>query len=480
MSPAEMHTDDLHSTDQPWNVSLAQLCEVLSLTPSVANADHIRFTRVCTDSRDIRPGDLFVALKGERSDGHDFIDQVLKAGAHAALVERSIASTAGPVMLVDSCIEALGRIAQWWRSQLTLSVIAVTGSNGKTTVKEMVATILAAQAQSEGLNPVEAVLATRGNFNNHLGLPLTLLRLRPSHRFAVVEMGMNHAGELTKLTEMGHPDVALVNNVQRAHVGFLGTLEDVARAKAEIFKGLSASGVAVINADDPSAEICKQQAQDHRIVLFSVDQNVDVGPIDAMVAVHDAYQPAQQLVIRVGQRRIACHLPLPGKHSASNALAAIAATLAIGIDPALACKALESFTGVQGRLRSVAGQNGARLIDDTYNANPDSVLAAISVLSAQGGTRVLVLGDLGELGDQSLSLHAELGRACLASGIDYLFGLGRDVQEAAKEFGHHARTTESPQELCEWITPLLANDVTVLIKGSRSMRMERIVEGLAA
>jgi UDP-N-acetylmuramoyl-tripeptide--D-alanyl-D-alanine ligase len=274
--------------------------------------------------------------------------------------------------------------------------------------------------------------------------------------------------------------VALVNNVQRAHVGLLGTLDDVAHAKAEIFSGLREDGVAIINADDPSAEICKQHIGTHRLISFASNQAADVGPIEASVAVDEAQHPAQQLVIRIGNRVIACHLPLPGKHSASNALAAIAATLAIGVDPTIACKALEGFAGVKGRLRMVQGQKGARLIDDTYNANPDSVLAAISVLSSQAGIRILVLGDLGELGDQTQELHAELGRACRAAGIDYLFGLGSAVFEATQAFGSESLATKDPKELCAWITPLLSKEVTVLVKGSRFMRMERIVEGLAA
>jgi UDP-N-acetylmuramoyl-tripeptide--D-alanyl-D-alanine ligase len=473
-------TSDLKRLNMPWNVSLAQVCEALSLTLPCSNAHELMFSRVSTDSRDIVPGDLFVALKGERADGHDFVEEVFKKGALAVLVEHETPNLHQYQLKVASCIEALGRLAQWWRSQLSTQVIGVTGSNGKTTVKEMITLILVAQAKYESLDPDISVLATSGNFNNHLGLPLTLLRLRPSHCFAVVEMGMNHAGELTTLSKIAQPNVALVNNVQRAHVGFLGTLQNVAHAKAEIFSGLSEDGLAVINADDPSAEICKEHVGSHRIITFAVDQTADVGPIEARVTINDKQQAAQQLVIRVGSRLIACHLPLPGKHNASNALAAIAATMAIGIDPALACKALEDFKAVKGRLRILAGKEESRIIDDTYNANPDSVLAAISVLSAQVGVRVMVLGDLGELGDQEQVLHAELGKACREAGIEYLFGLGSVVEEATKEFGGYARVTQNPQEVCDWIIPLLSKEVTVLVKGSRFMRMERIVEGLAA
>jgi len=471
---------DLKKMDQPWNVSLAQVCEALSLPiPSSDTRDKL-FSGISTDSRAIRPGDLFVALKGERADGHDFVGQVLKQGALAVLVEHEVAAVDGIQLKVGSCIEALGILAQWWRAQLSTMVIGVTGSNGKTTVKEMIAAILLAQANKEELDPEISVLATSGNFNNHLGLPLTLLRLRPSHCFAVVEMGMNHAGELSVLSNIAQPNVALINNVQRAHVGLLGSLQAVAHAKAEIFSGLSEDGIAVINADDPSSGICVEHAAHHRVITFAADQSADVGPIEACVPVNDIHLPAQQLVVRVGNRVIACHLPLPGKHNASNALAAIAATLAIGIDPGLACKALEDFKGVKGRLRVVEGKQGSRIIDDTYNANPDSVLAAISVLSAQSGIRVMVLGDLGELGDQAPILHAELGKACREAGIQYLFGLGNMVIEAVKGFGASARVTENPEEICDWISPLLSKEVTVLVKGSRFMRMERIVEGLAA
>ncbi|MDE3009558.1 MAG: UDP-N-acetylmuramoyl-tripeptide--D-alanyl-D-alanine ligase [Pseudomonadota bacterium] len=432
---------------------------------------------VSTDSRSVRRGDLFVALAGEHADGHDHVAQALAAGASAALVERVPPGVAAEAVLqVPSTVAALGRLAAWWRERIDPEVIAITGSNGKTTVKEMVAWVLAADARARGVDPQVELLATRGNFNNHLGLPLTLLRLRAGHRRAVVELGMNHAGELHALSALARPRVALVNNVQRAHVGLLGSLEAVARAKAEIFDGLGANGVAVINADDPHAALLAAAAGRHRVVRFSSQAIADVGPL-----LEDSPRTgAQVLRLRVGPRELACRLPLLGAHNAANLLATIATVLPLGIDPDLACAALEDFGGVPGRLRVHTLAGGAVLIDDSYNANPDSVLAAIAVLAARPGRRVLVLGDLGELGDGAPAMLAELGAAARAAGIESLIGLGRLVAAAADGFGAGARVSEDPATVSGWVRPLLQTGTTVLVKGSRFMRMERIVQDLSS
>ena len=459
-----------------WGVTLGELARVLGIPAPEREAAALALARVSTDSRDVQPGDLFVALRGERVDGHAFVAAALAAGAAAAMVEPgAVAGMPAPLLVVPSTLDALAALAAWWRQRIDPVVVAITGSNGKTTVKEMVACILAADARERGVDADAELLVTQGNFNNHLGLPLTLLRLRAGHRRAVLELGMNHAGELTRLAAIARPMVALVNNVQRAHVGLLGTLENVADAKAEIFSGLLAGGTAVINADDGLATRLAERACGHATLTFACAHAAAVGPLLA----REPGVAGQQLRFACAGREVSFTLPLAGLHNASNALAAVAAVLPLGIAPERAATALESIAVVPGRLQTRPGRGGARLIDDTYNANPDSVLAAIEVLAAQPGRRILVLGDLGELGAQAPALHAELGRACRALGIDQMFGLGTQVAEAVAAFGPAARVARDPVELCGWVLPLLAHDVTVLVKGSRFMRMERVVEGLA-
>jgi UDP-N-acetylmuramoyl-tripeptide--D-alanyl-D-alanine ligase len=458
-----------------WGVSLAELAAALGLAGTWPDRS---LSGVCTDSRLLRSGDLFVALAGERVDGHQFVSAAAAAGAGAVLVERAMAAgdtdLGVPALQVASTIAALARLAGWWRQRIAPQLIAITGSNGKTTVKELVGCILATDARLRGVEPQTELLVTQGNFNNHLGLPLTLLRLRPGHRRAVVELGMNHPGELTTLSALARPQVALINNVQRAHVGLLGSLAAVARAKGEIFSGLAPDGTAVINADDPHADALAAMAGARRAIRFSAVSAADVGPLlDAR-----AEGTGQRLHFSVAGREYRCQLPLPGRHNASNLLAAIAAVLPLGVSVETACAAVADFPGVPGRLRTHILASGARVIDDTYNANPDSVLAALAVLAAQDGRRILVLGDLGELGEGAPAMHAEMGRAARAAGVDSLYGLGSLVAEAARAFGAQARVTEDAVELIGWLKPDLDRHTTVLIKGSRFMRMERIVAGL--
>ncbi len=452
---------------------LREVLAALGCAPSATVDGNAVVLRFSTDSRDLQPGDLFVALAGARHDGHDHVAASLQAGAVAALVERPVSGADGEVV-VPSTEQALMTLAIAWRRRIAPQVIAITGSNGKTTVKDMVVCILRADADARGVPPDQEVLGTLGNFNNHLGLPLTLLRLRAGHRRAVLELGMNHAGELTRLSQAAQPQVALVNNVQRAHVGHFADMKAVAAAKGEIFAGLLPGGIAVINADDPSAGQLTALAGTHRVSTFACSQQATVGPLLADLP----FGAGQQLVIEVAGKRHACLLPVPGRHNAFNALAAISATLALGVSVDVACAALEKFSPPASRLQLRAGQQGAQVIDDTYNANPDSVLAAIAELAGRTGTRVLVLGDLGELGDGAAAMHAELGAACRAAGIEHLFGLGGLAQAAVAGFGEGAQATLEPDQLLAWLQPLLGPQTTVLVKGSRFMRMERIVQGL--
>jgi UDP-N-acetylmuramoyl-tripeptide--D-alanyl-D-alanine ligase len=431
----------------------------------------VMFDSVGTDSRAVTPGMLFVALKGERFDGHDFVADVLARGAAGAMVERSwaAANPGLPLVAVNDTRLALGQLAAAWRARFSIPLLGITGSNGKTTVKEMCAAILRAHFGGNA----ESVLATRGNLNNEIGLPLTLLGLRGTHRAAVIEMGMNHAGEIDYLTRLAAPTVALVNNAQRAHLEGMGTVQDVALAKGEIFAGLSASGVAVFNADDPQADIWRELSRDCRQVGFGLDRPADVhGRFVAR-----GLGGTLQLETPWGALELA--LGVPGVHNARNACAAAAATLAAGASPAAVRQGLEAFAGVKGRLQRRAGRNGALVIDDTYNANPDSMRAAIDVLSSIPGKRTFVMGDMGEAGTAAGQFHDEIGGYAKSHGIDRLLCLGDLSAAAAHNFGAGGQHFARIEDLLKALRGELDEQTTVLVKGSRFMKMERVVAALA-
>ena len=420
--------------------------------------------RVTTDSRDIQPGDLFVALKGERFDGHDYVRRALELGAAGALVSRDVAGAANRI-LVDDTRLALGRMAAGWRAQFPLPLVALTGSNGKTTVKEMVAAILRVHAGS-----ADAVLATEGNLNNDIGMPLTLLKLRAAHRFAVIEMGMNHEGEIDYLTRLAQPSVALVNNAQRAHVGILGSLEAIARAKGEIYAGLSATGTAIVNDDDAYAGYWRGLNTGRRVVGFGLS------PRSTVHALREGVQV--RVVTPAGSFRVA--LQVAGDHNLRNAAAACAAAHALEIPLDAIRDALAGFTGVPGRLqRRRAKEGGGWVIDDSYNANPESMKAAIDVLAAEPGRRVFVMGDMGEMGDQSDALHAEVGAHARARHLDALLALGQASRRAAESFGAGAQAFDEVEPLIAAARRESLAGATVLVKGSRFMKMERVADALA-
>lgn len=434
---------------------------------------------VGTDSRQVRPGELFVALRGDRFDGHDFVGQALADGAVAAVVDEAgaarLAELAGPLVIVEDTRQALGRLAAHWRSRFALPVIGVTGSNGKTTVKEMCASILRAQARRDGAGD-EAVLATSGNLNNDIGLPLTLLGLAIEHRAAVVEMGMNRPGEIAWLTSIARPTVAVVTNAQRAHLEGMGSLDEVAREKGRIYTAgaADADAVAVINADDSQAAYWRSLLAGRRSVSFGLNASADVR---AQVELHGL---GARLALETPAGRAELQLQVSGEHNARNALAAAAACLAAGASFGAVLEGLQAYTGVRGRLQKVTGPHGALLIDDTYNANPDSVRAAIDVLAALPGRKVLVLGDMGEVGRTSAQVHDEVGGYAKSKGIDALLTLGDMSALAARNFGEGGQHFGSPQALVEELAPSLGKDVAILVKGSRFMRMERVLEALLA
>jgi UDP-N-acetylmuramoyl-tripeptide--D-alanyl-D-alanine ligase len=449
-------------------MKLSLAAEMLGATLHGTDAE---LMAVSTDSRAIAAGDLFIALRGERFDAHEFVPQVAAAGAAGAIV--AVDAVAGlkdcglPLIAVPDTRLALGRLAAAWRARHALPLIAVTGSNGKTTTKDMIACILQAAFG-------DAVLATQGNLNNDIGLPLTLLKLRAHHQAAIVEMGMNHPGEIGYLTRIARPTVALVTNAQRAHLEGMGSLEAVAREKGSIYDGLGSDGVAVVNADDPQAGLWRSMNAGRRVVSFGLDAAADV---HGTVRLHGL---ENELQFTTPEGAGAADLALPGLHNARNALAAIAATFAAGVPLAAIDRGIRAFKGVKGRLQRRAGLNGAVVLDDTYNANPDSMRAGIDVLAATIGRKVLVLGDMGEIGEAAGQYHDEIGGYAKSAGVDVLFALGDASAIAARNFGDGARHFRKIEELIEALRPELTAGTTVLVKGSRFMRMERVADAIAS
>ena len=426
---------------------------------------NVRFARVTTDSRALAAGDLFVALAGERFDGHDFVAAAFERGAAAALVAESRAGALpGDLIVVADPLAALGQLAAHWRREFALPVIVVAGSNGKTTVKEMLAAVLRAHFGAE------AVHATRGNLNNAIGLPLTMLALRPQHRVAVIELGMNHPGETAALAAIAQPTVALVNNAQREHQEFMRSTADVAEEHAALVRALPADGVAVLNADDAHVAVWRAAAHGHGSV-------VDFG-LDRAAAVRGRYAGgagAGVLDLATAAGEATVRLAVPGRHNAANALAATAAAMAVGVPLAAVVRGLEAFRPVAGRLVARAAPHGVTVIDDTYNANPDSVRAAIDVLGEMPGPRWLVLGDMGEVGAQGPAFHREIGEYARTRGIDRLLTAGALAAESAAAFGAGAEPFATVEALVARLAQDAPERATVLVKGSRFMRMERVV-----
>ncbi len=428
----------------------------------------VQISRVTTDSRNVRSGDLFVAIKGPKFDGHDYVEQAFSAGAVGVMISDPtlVESTDTSALIVEDVRLAYGRLAAWWRSLFAIPLVAITGSNGKTTVKEMLGAVLREHAGQD------AVLATRGNLNNDIGVPTMLLELEPRHRFAVIEMGMNHLGEIAYLSRIARPSVALVNNAGTAHIGEVGSVEAIARAKGEIFSGLDTSGVAIINADDAFADYWRSVASDKKIVDFGLNRHARVS------ARYELADAGSLITLRLPDGELPVTLRVPGLHNVKNALAAATAAHVLGVQPETIATGLHIYRGISGRLKHHRLNSGDAVIDDSYNANPESVQAALSVLGASRGRKILVLGDMGELGDTAASLHAELGGFARRAGVDRLLGLGKLSLEAVRSFGDGGTHFSDVAELLEVLRSLLDGSTTVLVKGSRFMRMERVVQGL--
>lgn len=425
------------------------------------------FGAVSIDSRTLEPGDLFVALKGERFDGHDFAAAAVGRGAAALLVSRQLPLGVPQVVVADT-LEALARGAQAWRQQFTLPLVGVGGSNGKTTTKEMLAAILARLGET---------LATRGNLNNHIGVPLTLFRLAPGHRTAVVEMGANHAGEIARLVDIASPTVGLVTNAGAEHLEGFGSLEGVARAEGEMFAGLDGAATAVMNADDAFAPLWRELSGTARIVSFGIDNEADFRALSLSSWIEDgAWVSSFDLATPAGTVRAG--IALPGRHNVLNAAAAAAAAWACGASPQQIVDGLAAVSPVRGRLQLKPAHGGAWLIDDSYNANPSSALAGLEVLGSLGGERWLVFGEMAELGEHAVSGHAEVGRAARAQGVSRLFAVGPTTLHTVEAFGQGGAWFPDSNALAAAVRELLRPGVTVLVKGSRVNRLETVVGSL--
>jgi UDP-N-acetylmuramoyl-tripeptide--D-alanyl-D-alanine ligase len=426
--------------------------------------------RVHSDTRTLMPGDLFVALRGERHDGADYLAQAQAAGAVAALAERGLSEAPGamPGLLVADALAALQQLAAAWRARLALPLIAVTGSNGKTTVTQMTAAILRSWLGA-------ASLATAGNFNNHIGVPLTLLRLRAGHRAAVLELGMNHPGEIRRLATMAAPTVALVNNAQREHLEFLDSVHAVARENGSVIEAMGPGGTVIVPADDAHTPLWRELAGGRSLRTFALSAE---GPAQADFTAQARWQPDTQLwqlTLHTPAGSTGTTLRQAGLHNVRNALAAAACAMAAGAPLAAVAHGIASFMPVAGRSQLLPLQRGGQavsLIDDSYNANPDSVLAAIQVLAGLPGPRWLVLGDMGEVGNAGPRLHAEVGAAARAAGIEQFWAVGALCAQA----GAH-RHFSSVADLVAAL-PQAEAAASVLVKGSRFMKMEHVVQAL--
>ncbi len=431
--------------------------------------------RVHSDTRTLQPGDLFVALRGERFDGNSFLLQARAAGAVAALCSDEAALRASGLsgLVVPDSKAGLGQLAIGWRAQFKVPLIAVTGSNGKTTVTQMIAAILRAWKP-------QATLATEGNLNNDIGVPLTILRLRASHEVAVVELGMNHPGEIAALATIAQPTVALVNNAQREHQEFMATIEAVARENGAVIEALGGSGTAVYPADDAYSPLWHELAASRAQLTFAITGQPGAADVQGEVPAWTG--AAWQVRARTPAGALSYTLRVAGLHNVKNSLAAAACALAAGVPLAYIAQGLEAFEPVKGRSRALVLQLGGRaltLVDDSYNANPDSVRAAIDVLAGLPGPRLLVLGDMGEVGNEGPRFHAEVGAYARERGIEHLYALGEQSAEAVQSYGagRHFADIDSLNDAAMQLLPRVAS---VLVKGSRFMRMERVVQAVSA
>ncbi len=422
------------------------------------------FTGVTIDSRQSCEGRLFVALRGENFDGHEFVDAARQGGAVAALVETRQDCAIEQIEVAD-CRQAMAQLANYWRRHCDPCVLALTGSNGKTTVKEMLHRILSVQAPT---------LATRGNLNNEIGVPLTLLDLGRDHEFAIIEMGANHRGEIARLAEIAEPDIVYVNNAAASHLAGFGDLQGVVEAKGELYAYCGPEQRAVFNLDEPASQHWRGLCAAERHLTCALELPADVNARCKLAG------DALEVEFSYQQQTVSTRLAVLGEHNARNALAAVSMALMAGIELARAAAALSGFAGVKGRQQILAGPAGSRMIDDTYNANPASLEAGMRVLCALDGSPWLALGDMAELGPGAEDLHRQAGRSARELGIEKFFGVGEMSCIASREFGESGNCFENIEDMSNAILAQIHPGVNLLVKGSRSAGMERLVALLVA
>ncbi len=423
----------------------------------------VMLTGAVIDSRKVEAANLFVALKGEKVDGHNYIETARLAGAGAALVTEAQPDDLAQ-LVVDDVVAAFAQIAKYWQQQCKAKLVAITGSNGKTTVKEMVASVL---------SQCGSVIATQGNLNNELGVPLTLCRLELETDFAVIEMGANHPGEIARLVDMASPIVSLINNVSEAHLEGFESIEGVAAAKGEILAGLGAEGVGIVNADMPFISDWKQVLTNKKMLTFSLDSDADMVASDMQLDP----QSSHFMVKRDGEYQY-INLPLPGRHNVANALAAITVAHVLDIPSEAIAKGLAEMKGVPHRLQLRKGLNQSRLIDDSYNANPGSYQRALEVLTSFNGQHWLVLGDFGELGNDVEKIHVNMGLEAKKAGVDRMWTVGKYTQLSTNAFGDKAEHFNCVADMQAQLKEALTDDVTCLIKGSRFMQLDKLADQL--
>lgn len=425
-----------------------------------------RFSRVCTDTRSLRAGDLFVALHGERFDAHQFLQEAVGKQASGLVVEVESPEFPLPQLVVKDTTRALGELAALNREKFEGPVIAVTGSGGKTTVKTLLRNILANCGE---------VYATKGNLNNHIGVPLSLFELAPEHDYAVIEMGASGPGEIAYLAQLAKPDVGLVTNALRAHVEGFGSVEGVAKAKGEMFVGLQTSGTAIINLDDPLVDVWLGQAGSRKRITFSAKGKVaDLKASD----IREGENGCAEFMLHTPNDKTRVRLKLMGRHNVANALAAAACAYAVGVDIEAIKAGLQSSEAVAGRMQVKSGLRGATVIDDSYNANPDSAKAAVDSLVRCAGKKILVLGDMGELGVDAEQFHRDLGAYARTAGVDSLITVGKLTRLSSDAFGDQARHFDDCEQAISLLHSVVDGASVVLVKGSRSARMERVVSAL--
>jgi UDP-N-acetylmuramoyl-tripeptide--D-alanyl-D-alanine ligase len=439
-----------------------QLSEAAEVLHGRLAGENVTFRGVSTDTRKLIPGSLYIALQGPNFDGHAFVENARQQGAAAAAVSKPCDSLLPQVKVVDTRL-GLGQLGAFWRQQFSLPVVAITGSNGKTTVRAMTEAILSACGRT---------LSTQGNLNNDIGLPLMLARLSSDDQYAVLEMGANHPGEIDYLAGLAQPTIAVITNAAPAHLQGFGDLEGVAKAKGELFARLDNRGTAVINADDDFAPLWRSLASHCRIVEFGLDSDAGV------TCEWEGDTRGSDIRLETTQGELELRLPLPGRHNVMNALAACAVSQAAGADLAAVKRGLESLSAVAGRFNIHSLPGGITLVDDTYNANPESLQAALDVLAMSVDERWLVLGDMGELGAGAAELHSAAGRMARAAGVSRLYGLGELARAAVASFDGPGGAFPALEELLVALRKDLAGPLHILVKGSRRMRMERVVSAL--